>query len=257
MPNYITSKDNSLIKSTNKLLTSSKYRRESGLFVLEGLRLCSDAEANNYKIKVLFVSENFLDKNINFDFDGFKAEEKYIVNDSVLSKISDTVSPQGIVCIVNSPDKIGTLQNGAYIALENVQDPANIGAIARTAEALGAKGLIVSENSCDPYSSKALRAGMGAMLRIPVIVTEDFASFLSDAKKSHTLYAAVLQENSKFLKEIKFEENSIVLVGNEANGLTDKAVELSDYAVKIEMKGKAESLNASVAASILLWEILK
>ena len=145
-------------------------------------------------------------------------------------------------------------KSGKYIALDNLQDPSNLGAISRTAEAFGIDGLIV-QNGCDPYSSKSLRASMGALLRIPVIETDDmFALFANHGLRS---YASIVSADAVKINDISFEDGSVVIVGNEANGVSDNTLVNADQTFTIPMSGKAESLNAAVAASIIIWEMCK
>ena len=254
----ITSKDNSLIKSIISLQNSSKARRENNQFVLEGLRLCCDAMLNGYKIITFVVSDTAYAKHAQeVNEISEKAEYLYIVPDSLFKKFSDTVSPQGLLCICEIPnfENIPVDNKGKFVALENLSDPSNIGAIARTAEAMGIDGIFISNNSCDPFSSKALRASMGALLRIPVIVCDN----LVDTLLSHnlTLYASVVNRQAKDITQINFSSGSVCLIGNEANGLTEDTINSSNEKITIKMSGKAESLNAAAAASIIIWEMCK
>ncbi len=251
----ITSRDNSLIKLVVQLNNSGRSRKEHGLFVIEGLRLCRDAAENGYSFSALIVSEGAAEKHKSeIEKLSLCAEKCYIVSESVFSKISDTKSPQGIVCVCKR-NNIGTYiinKNGTYIALENLADPSNLGAVARTAEALGIDGIIASGGGCDPFSPKALRASMGALLRLPVILTNDFAGELSAS--GLTLYACVVSPDAKSVTDIDFKDGCAALIGNEANGLTNEAIEISTP-ITIKMTGRAESLNAAVAASIVMWEM--
>ncbi|MBR3961788.1 MAG: RNA methyltransferase, partial [Clostridia bacterium] len=154
--------------------------------------------------------------------------------------------------VVEIPDKISEIdKKGRYIALENLSDPSNLGAISRTAEALGISGIIVSGNSCDPYSPKALRASMGTLLRMPVIIVDDFVEFLQASGLK--LFACVVRGGKK-ITDVIFSDGAAVLIGNEANGLTDSAISACEK-ITIPMSGSAESLNASVAAAIAMWEL--
>ena len=254
----ITSKDNPLIKSIISLQNSSKTRRDTNQFVLEGLRLCRDAMYNDYKILTFVVNDTAYEKHNDLVLEiSEKAEMLYIVPDSLFKKFSDTVSPQGLLCICKIPDfnNIPIDKEGKFIALENLSDPSNIGAIARTAEAMGINGIFISRSSCDPFSSKALRASMGALLRIPVIVCDNFLNTL----KNHnlTVYASVVNREAKDITKISFNKGSVALIGNEANGLTDETINGADEKITIKMSGKAESLNAAAAASIIIWEMCK
>lgn len=253
----ITSKENDIIKQVSQLQKSSSKRKEESCFVLEGLRICMDAIINGFSVKRIIVSDSAYNK---FAKEVKQIAEKsdycIIVPDSLFSKISDTVSPQGILCVcgfkLQTGDELSSC--GKYIALENLQDPSNLGAISRTAEAFGIDGIILS-GGCDPYSSKSLRASMGALLRIPIFRTENMFELFD--KFSLKSYSAVVHGDALNADEVCFENGSVIIIGNEANGLTEYTIEKSDVKVTIPMKGRAESLNASVAAAVLMWEMCK
>lgn len=254
----ITSKENSLIKLISQLQTSNKARKENGLFVLEGLRICFDAYDNGILFDKLIISNSALEKYPE-DIEKLsrKAEECYKIPDSLFKKISDTTSPQGIIAVSKIPasDSFTINSNGRYIALENLADPSNLGAVARTAEALGVTGIILSHSGCDPYSPKSLRASMGTLLRLPIIVIDDFANALK--KTGLKSYAAVVDSGAKSATDISFTDGTVLIIGNEANGITAETKALADEQITIRMSGKAESLNAAVAAAILMWEMMK
>ncbi len=253
----ITSRENSLIKHILELQTSSKKRQKSGLFVLEGLRICKDAFDNEIVFDKLIVSDMALEK-YSKDIESFadNTKECIVLPDSLFKKISETESPQGVMVLAVKNSKNAVINSkGRYIALENISDPSNLGAIARSCEALGADGIIMSSGSCDPYAPKSIRASMGTLLRIPVIILDDFINELAMAGLK--TYACVVDSTATPINSIEFEDGSAVLIGNEANGLTVETIEKSDFAVTIPMKGKAESLNASVAGAIAIWEMMK
>ncbi len=255
----ITSRDNKLIKSVKKLLTSAKERRKTGLFVLEGLRLSADAAINGYTVDTLILAES-VEESDSLKALTVKANTIVKVPDSLFSYISDTVSPQGIMCVVKMPEKtvVDRIENGRYIVLENTADPSNLGTIARTAEAFGISGLIVFNKSCDPFSPKAQRAGMGALLRLPVILADDITETLQILRsKGFTLYASVVNNADCDVTNVDFGGNCAVLIGNEANGLSETAIKLCDRSITITMKGRAESLNAAAAASVIMWEMTR
>ncbi len=250
----ITSKDNAVIKLAVKLQDSGRARRAHGLFVLEGLRLCRDAAENGYRFDSLLISKTAYEKYADdLPMLSKNSDKCFLLSDSVFAKISDTKSPQGIIALCPFCDNKTELKHdGKYIALENLSDPSNLGAVSRTAEALGIDGIIVSGGGCDPYSPKALRASMGALLRIPVIRTDDFISFLKDS--GMPLFACVVDSAAMSLTDADLSCGCIALIGNEANGLTPDATTISTP-VTIRMSGRAESLNAAVAASIVMWEM--
>lgn len=254
----ITSKDNSLIKLISKLQTSKKCRYENGLFVLEGLRICKDALDTGTMFDKLIISKSALEKlRTEIEILSENANECIEIPDYIFEKLSDTKSPQGVLAVCkmlkNNTEKIDI--NGRYLAFENVSDPSNLGAVARTCEALGVSGIILSNDGLDPYSPKVLRASMGTMLRIPLFILDDFANNL--ASLPHKKYACVVDRDALSIKTADFKNGSIVIIGNEANGITNETKAVSDFEVTIKMTGKAESLNAAAAAAIAIWEMMK
>ena len=221
------------------------------------MRICKDAFDNGIKFDKLIISKTAKEKHISVitDFSAVSAE-CYLLPDSLFKKISETDSPQGIIVLAQKPEtKKMDFSCGRFVGLENLQDPSNLGAIARSCEALGADGILISKNSCDPFSPKSLRASMGTLLRIPVIILDDFASDIRKAGLKS--FACVVDSKALPINQAEFCDGSIVLIGNEANGLTDDTVNASDFKITIPMNGTAESLNASVAAAIAIWEMIK
>jgi len=252
----ITSKDNPLVKQVSALQTSSRARRDSGLFVLEGLRICLDAYENGLTFEMLIVSKSAYEKHQN-QIASFEtvAVKKYILNDSLFKKISDTDTPQGIIAVAKMPEYNAEIsKNGRYIALENLQDPSNLGAIARTAEALGVSGIIMNKTGCDPYSPKSLRASMGTLIRLPVWIVDDISDFITDV--GLTSYACVVDKCAQSITDTKFKSGDVIIIGNEANGISNALKEKSDKLITIPMSGMAESLNAAAAAAIAMWEMI-
>lgn len=253
--NKISAKNNPLIKLVCSLQGSSKARRENGLFVIEGLRICNDAQENGIRFDKLIVSEGFVDK---FPWDFKRLSENslsvYAVTESVFDKISDTHSPQGILAVLKIPNETTVLdKSGKFIALENLQDPANLGAVARTAEALGIKGLII-ESGCDPYSPKCIRNSMGTLLRIPLYFTVDISDFIN--QNGLRGFACVVDGNAQKINEISFKNGDVIIIGNEANGIS-QGLKSACKQITIPMNGRAESLNAAAACAIAAWEAVK
>ncbi len=254
----ISSKENSLIKLVCGLQKSAKERKENALFVLEGLRICFDAADNGIQFDKLIVSKTAFEK-LSSDIEKLasKATHCYLLNDTLFKKISDTTTPQGIIAVAKIPQATDFEIDvkGRYIALENLSDPSNLGAVSRTAEALGVSGIILSDNSCDPYSPKVLRASMGTLLRMPVIILPNFSSNIS--KLGLKVFSCVVDNTAEKITEQSFGDGCVLVIGNEANGITDETKKNSDKLITIEMSGKAESLNAAIAASIAMWEMMK
>ncbi len=257
----ITSKDNEIIKNTAKLVKSAKYRRESGLFTAEGVRICRDGVLSGFAPEIFFYTEKSREK-YGEDFERISdcSKKTLEVSQSVFEKISDTKSPQGFFCVFNMLDKSKipyTINNrGNYIALENVQDPSNLGTILRTAEALGVEGVIMSEDCCDFFSPKVVRGSMGAVFRIPVYVPESFVGYMKQLSDCGMKTYGSTPRNAESITDIDFN-GGVMLIGNEGNGLSQEVLSACTNRVKISMRGRAESLNAAAAAAILMWEMFR
>lgn len=251
----ITSSQNPLVKQIARLQSSAKFRRSEGLFVAEGVRLCADAMLSGLRFSMLVISDSASVRYADAVDQLISAADKiFYVSDAVFSKISDTATPQGVIAVIKIADLVSQkpIAKGKYVALENIQDPSNLGAVARTAEAFGVSGIILTESGCDPFSPKALRASMGALFRIPVFIVENLFPFVSEFG---TTYACVIDSDASPVGSIDFEPGSVVLIGNEGNGLMQETILSADKKVTIPMPGRAESLNAAVAASIMIWEM--
>lgn len=253
----IYAKDNPLIKLASLLQVSHKARVQNNLFVLEGLRICMDAAENSIEFDKLIITKSAYEKHkTHINNFAKKSNKSYIVSENLFKKISDTSSPQGIIVLAKIPSvKIEISDKNRYIALENIADPANLGAVSRSAEALGIDGIILSSNGCDPYSPKSLRSSMGTLLRVPLYITDDVSDFI----KQHNLkgYACVVDKNAENINSVKFLNGSVLMIGNEANGLSEKSKKEAFKLVTIPMQGKAESLNAAAAAAIAMWEMVR
>ena len=254
----ITSKNNNLIKDTKKLFTSSKFRNENGLFVLEGARLCFDVLNSVYEVENLFFTEDMLSKYADKINDlSQKSNKAYIISPEISQKLSETKSPQGIFAVIKMQPNDNHITGEKLIVLDNVQDPSNVGAIIRSAEALGIDS-IISYNGCDLYNPKAIRASMGSVLRMNVYQTDDLVLVLNDLKKDgYRIYSTVPDRNATNITDVDFTVKSACVIGNEANGVEQEIKNCSDLLITIPMLGRAESLNASVAASITMWEMLR
>lgn len=258
MNNEILSKSNPRVKFIKRLLTSSKQRLESGLFAVEGVRLCYDIVRSGIKARELYYTQAAYKKSAEL-IDELKdtANESFVVSDEAFCKMTDTVTPQGVLCVLDMPkSELVIKRNGKYIVLCDVQDPSNLGAVARTAEAFAVDGIVVC-GGCDIYNSKALRASMGAFFRIPTVVMSVENMLNSFRDKNIVTYASTPDSNAVSIAECDFSSGCAMLVGNEANGLKSEVINACDKAVTIPMSGRAESLNASVAASILMYEMVK
>lgn len=263
MKEIITSKNNPLVKNIVKLLNSSKHRNKNKLFVVEGLRLCRDAMLSNAEIKYLIYSDSAMQKYSRHINDIANCSELcYQVSDNVFLDMSDTISPQGVMCVCKmldknvDVDKIGNV--GKLIVLEDIQDPSNMGTILRTAEALGIDAVILSSNCCDIYNPKVLRGSMGAVFRVNILMSDNIPSLIDKFNKlGFDTYATLPSFNAQHINKVKFSNKSISVIGNEANGITEQTIDRCSYKITVPMLGRAESLNASTAASIVMWEMIR
>lgn len=255
----ITARTNDKIKYAVRLGESASLRKEAGEFFLEGARLCSDAVKSGIVIKQAFFTSKALWKYADY-VDGIIAESGicYEISTEVSQKLSDTENPQGVFCICEmrkGADANSLNPDGKYLALENLQDPSNLGAVCRSAEALGLDGLIVS-GGCDVYNPKALRASMGSLLRMNVITAENLGELIEKANSAgmKTL-ASVPKNTAEDIRKVSMNGGVICCVGNEGSGLSDGVIGKCTSQVTIPMSGRAESFNASAAAAILAWEL--
>ena len=255
----ITARTNDKIKYAVRLGESASLRKEAGEFFLEGARLCYDAVQTGIEIKQAFFTAKALWKYSEYT-ESIIARSGicYEISAEVSQKLSDTENPQGVFCICKMRDDHFTLSlrpDGKYIALENLQDPSNLGAVCRSAEALGLDGVIVS-GGCDVYNPKALRAAMGSSLRIPVISAENLAEFIGRANDSGMLtLASTPRSTATDIRKISMQGGVICCVGNEGSGLSEEVINACGMQAVIPMSGRAESFNASAAAAILAWEL--
>lgn len=256
----ISSTSNQQLKNLVQLQNKSKVRNEQGAFVVEGLKMFEESKTGGHLIKA-YVSESFYEEKIREDkayFDTFTYE---VVTDSVFKEASDTLTPQGIMALVNKPeyklDQLIQKNTLNLMLLEDIRDPGNLGTIIRTAEGAGFDGIIISKTSVDVYNPKVIRSTMGAIYRMPIIYVEDFIEALERLKTENIkIYAAHLQ-GASYYDKLDYNKKTAILIGNEANGLSNEAAKASDYRVKIPMEGQLESLNAAIASGILMYEVYR
>lgn len=261
----ITSRDNPLIKQYRKLAADAGYRRETGLFAVEGARLCGDAVKSGIGIEAALVTEKAAAGCPELVSSLAEAGELTVISDSLAGHIGDTKNPQGIFCILKMPKKLDNAEmavkidkGGRYIALENIRDPGNLGGIIRTAEALGITGLLLSDGCCDIYNPKVLRSSMGGVFRLPIWAAGDMADTVKVLEqRGFSCYACVMDETAISLNQAIFQLGSICVIGNEANGLEPQTIQNCRHKLCIPMAGEAESLNAAAAATIVMWELIK
>lgn len=253
----ITSTSNEKIKHVTLLVSNAKARRKEGVFVVEGERIAR--EIPREALLECYVSDDFPSaKNLKEVF-GYDVDP-IIVSSAVFKKMSDTQSPQGILCVcrrrdTSAGDFVAARSSGELrlLILEGVQDPGNLGTMIRTAEGAGFDAVIADTDTVDVYNPKVTRSTMGSLFRVPVMYTHDLPGTVDMLKDSSVkVYAAHLDGNKSFDEE-QYGSRTAFLIGNEGNGLSDEITQKADELIRIPMKGKLESLNAAVAAALLMY----
>ena len=258
----ITSKANDRVKFAVKIRDNTSLRKQEKLFFAEGARLCFDAASSGVEIAEMYVTEKAIDKYSDYvRLVEEKAERSFVVSEDVAEKLSDTKNNQGVFCLCKMLDKninIGKIKyNGKYIALEGVSNPANFGAVVRTAEAVGLDGVIVC-GGCDIYNPKSQRAAMGSLFRLNVVEVESLPEALKTlSENGMAVLAGVPDSTAEKLTEVDMSGGVVAIIGNEGNGITEETCKVATKLVTIPMKGRAESLNAAAAASIIIWEMMR
>ena len=264
----ISSKDNEQIKAIKKL-KEKKYRDETNEYIIEGIKLLKEAIEEKVNIKTIVVCEDCEEdstKNTNKPSSQIEQSLLYeiakyeciYVTKKIFNMLSEVKSPQGILAVVEKGDNIENINysEDIILALDGIQDPGNLGTILRTLDSANLKQIILSENSADPYNPKVVRSTMGAIFRMNIIRTENLAKTLQSIKKHKFEIVATSLDTEKSIYNINYNKK-VIVIGNEANGVSKEIQDLADEKVKIPMLGKTESLNASVAASIIIYEYVR
>ncbi len=277
MPDIISSGSNPRIRKLVELQKKGKARRESGLFVIEGARLCADTPPQY--IKEVYATENRIQNASEKETKLMREHPLTVVTEDVMAKAADTSTPQGILCLAKMPvysreSLLGQLSDdrqekktaldadaGAaagsaplLLVLEDIQDPGNLGTIFRTAEAAGATGIIMSRGTVDLFHPKVVRATMSAIFRMPYYVSNDLCAEIRAMRENGIHSYAAHLGGKRAYDQLPLTEGSAFLIGNEGNGLSDELTEEADEKIIIPMAGGAESLNAAMAAGILMFE---
>lgn len=250
----ISSKDNQKIKDLIKLRDDKDSRSDKSLFYVEGERIVADTPRD--LIDSIFVLEK---KQIDFKYilDNISPDKIYVLDETIYAKVKDTDTSQGIIAVVKN-HLSNEIKGDFILALDNIKDPGNLGTIIRLSEATGVDTVILSSECCDIYNTKVVRSSMSSIFRTNIFVSKDLLSDLCALKKdSYKIYSTTLTGESFDYKMIDYNGKIIIVIGNEANGVSKDVIDISDRLVKIPMKGKIESLNASIAASIMCYEVMR
>lgn len=254
----ISSRENSIVKMIKKL-QSKKVRLKERMFVVEGMLNVKEAFINKADVKYLILSES--QKNKAGELKGYLKDDTTIIvlSDRIFKYISSMTTPQGIAAVVKIEDY--DMQNliekceDLIVVIDSVQDPGNVGTIIRTSSAAGAAAVIIGKGSADPYSAKVANSSMGAVFQIPIIYCENLLEAVNYLKANCgcKTIAADIRANKMYYK-IDLTGKTAFVIGNETEGVSKSILETVDLIVKIPLQGKADSLNAGAAASILIYE---
>lgn len=255
----ITSKDNEIIKNIRKL-KEKKYRDQNNEYVVEGIKMIREAIQEEAIIKLIVVCEEnansgAIDNKLLYEIAKY---ECIYVNKKIFSLISDVQNPQGILAVIekqNSEENIDYKQD-VIVVLDGIQDPGNLGTILRTIDSVGLDQVIVSKETADAYNPKVVRSTMGAIFRVNIIESEHLLDTLKNMKKHKYKIMATSLETQNSIYDVDYHKK-VIVIGNEANGVSQDILDYADEKIKIPMLGKTESLNASVATAVILYEYVR
>ena len=253
---YIQSKDNKTIKHIISL-QQRKYRQKFGEYTVEGIRTVTDLGKKDC-LRSILIRESKRSELEPLVQKGFTVSSVYVVQDPIFDKIEHSVNGQGILGIakkcVNDLHSL-IVEDGLYVALDGVQDPGNLGTIIRTAVAAGAKGIFLLKGTVDPYNEKCVRSTMSALCNIPIFEDVTLSEFY-DFIKDNTIKTYVTSlENAKPYHTISYPKRTMIILGNEGNGVSREIIEMCDQAITIPMYGDIESLNVSIAAALCMYKV--
>ena len=259
----IASTANPRIKQLVQWQAKAKERKKDGVFVAEGFKMLEEAPDN--MVREIYLAEELEERLQNSENEKEQLLWNKIrnigyesVTAEVMKKAADTQNPQGVLAVLTQPvyklEELLNVENGLYLMLEDIQDPGNLGTMFRTGEGAGITGVIMTKNTVDIFNPKTIRSTMGAVYRVPFIYVETLTEVLEIMKqKKISTYAARLAGKT-YYDSFSFTGSTAFLIGNEGNGLKKETAEAADYYLKIPMEGKLESLNAAIAAALLMYE---
>ena len=262
MDTILSSRDNPLIRQVRELLGSARARRENRLFAIEGARLCADAARSGAAVTAFLYTRRAAETYRSYwEPVAAAAQRRFEIPEALMKYAADTATPQGMLCVCAMLDNrpgLDTIEPHArYLALEDIQDPANLGTVIRTAEALGLSALLLSDGCCDPYNPKVLRGSMGGVFRLPLLPAGDLAHTAEILGRRGVRCFACVPQGGEDLRRAGLSAGAVCLIGNEGRGLRPETAAACTGRLTIPMGGRAESLNAAVAASILMWEMMR
>lgn len=263
----ITSTSNSKVKRIVSLQEKSRIRAKENVFIVEGIKMFDEAPVG--RMKEIYIEEKLFGALEGALKDKVEAcrEKKVqieIVSEEVLLKMSDTLSPQGILCVMERyaydyEQMIRVVKEKKqrvplFLLLEDIQDPGNLGTMIRTAEGAGVDGVFMSRKTVDIYNPKTIRSTMGSLYRVPFCYIEELKDVIVSLQQNQIKVYAAHLKGEQYYHEINYRDGAAFLIGNEGNGLKKETADLADCYLKIPMEGKLESLNASIAAALLMYQ---
>ncbi len=255
----ITSKDNEIVKQIKKL-GEKKYRDETNSYIIEGLKLVEEAIKEGAQIEKIIICEEStraseISKNLMYEIAKYDC---VYVTEKIFKTLTQVMNPQGIMAVIKKNIERPHIKydEDIIVALDDIQDPGNLGTILRTVDSIGLKQIIVSKGTADIYNPKVVRSSMGAIFRVEVIESQNLQEMLETIKKNGYEILVTSLEAKKSIYDIKYNKN-ILVIGNEANGVSKEIQDIANKKIKIPMLGKTESLNASVATGIILYEYVR
>lgn len=255
----ITSKENEFIKHVRKL-KDKKYRDMANQYMIEGIKIVGEAIQEKAPIQQIILCDD-CEKNETIPKDLMYEIAKYeciYVTEKIFKYLSEVQTPQGILAIIekNNQDTEIDYTQDIIVALDDVQDPGNLGTILRTVDSVGLTQILVSKGTADSYNPKVVRSTMGAIFRVNIIECEDLKQTLKEAKKHKFKIVVSSLQTENTIYDIDYNRK-VIIIGNEANGVEKEIQDMSDEQIRIPMIGKTESLNASVATGIILYEYVR
>lgn len=254
----ITSKENEQIKQIHKL-RDKKYRDEMGLYIAEGIKTVNEAIAEAADIQTIVICDDSNEQ------DELKQKMLYevarynilYVNQKVFEYISEVMHPQGILAVIRKKEQADiNYKEDFIVVLDNIQDPGNLGTIIRTVDSAGLGQIVLSKGTVDAYSPKVVRSTMSGIFRVNVIEANDILETLNNMKRHGYKIVVTALDTQKSIYNISYHK-TVIVIGNEANGVSKEVMKLADEKVKIPMLGKTESLNAAVATGIVVYEAVR
>lgn len=232
-------------------LKERKGRRESGCFLVEGDKMVLEAFASDFSVEAVLIRED----RKNEDFPIPSGIPVWLLSVSVFDSISDTKTPQGIAAVLKA--SVSEVTGSHLLALDDVQDPGNVGTIIRTADAAGFDGLLLSAGCADIFSPKVLRATMGSIYRMPFRTVPDLAASLRDLRENGYSVLSSQLDGEPFYERMDVSEQFCLIIGNEGNGISEEVRAEATHRLKLPMRGGAESLNAAIAAAIMMYDLAR